>query len=97
MEIVIHPEAAAVIESLRKGKKADPKKLKKVLKTLDLLASDPHYPSLATHRYEALDGVWSEQVWQSYVEQGTPSAWRMWWYFGPTSGTITVIDIGPHP
>ena len=36
-------------------------------------------------------------VWESYVEQDTPAAWRVWWYYGPAKGEITVVDLGPHP
>ena len=36
-------------------------------------------------------------VWESYVEQDTPAAWRVWWYYGPAKGEITVVDLAPHP
>ncbi|MBY6383073.1 hypothetical protein HG717_03960 [Rhodococcus erythropolis] len=36
-----------------------------------------------------------KQIWNSYVENGTPSAWRMYWiYDGPD--TIHVLSVGPH-
>jgi hypothetical protein len=34
---------------------------------------------------------------ESYIENRTPSAWRIWWYFGPKDGQLTVVMIGPHP
>lgn len=97
MEILITATAQQIIDSLAKGKKADPKKLRKIRKTLDILAIDTRHPSLATHRYETLDKPFGVPVWQSYIEQGTPSAWRIWWYFGPADGTITILTLGPHP
>jgi hypothetical protein len=31
------------------------------------------------------------------VENDAPSAWRIWWFYGPDRGEITVVNIGPHP
>ena len=75
----------------------DPRRVKKVAKCLRLLGENHRHPSLASHRYETFDTVYGEKGWESYVEQGTPSAWRVWWFFGPEDGEITVVDIGPHP
>jgi hypothetical protein len=97
MEIILHPDVTATLAALKAGKKSDPRKYKKVLRTIEMIATDHRHTSLASHRYELLDRVWGEAIWQSYVEQGTPSAWRMWWYFGPDTGTITIIAVGPHP
>jgi hypothetical protein len=43
-------------------------------------------------------------MWDSYVENRTPGAWRIWWMYGPDEirddqavAVITVLDIGPHP
>ncbi len=36
-------------------------------------------------------------LWESYVENKTPSAWRVWWIYGPADGQITIVTIGPHP
>jgi hypothetical protein len=83
-----------VIETLRLLKKRDPRKLKKVEKALCLLQDDPRHPGLHTHRYANFDG---DDVWQSYVENRTPGAWRVWWHYGPESDEISVIQLGPHP
>ncbi|MGQ0717546.1 MAG: hypothetical protein ACT4NP_09575 [Pseudonocardiales bacterium] len=44
------------------------------------------------------------KVWDSYVENRTPGAWRIWRMYGPdeirdnqTVAVITVLGIGPHP
>ena len=74
----------------------DPKRVKKVRNTLAKLANDPGYQGLATHRYEAFDKVYGNPVWESYVENRTPVAWRIWWAYGPERGQITVLMIGPH-
>ena len=76
----------------------DRAKAKKIAKTLAFLQEPgPDYQSLATHRYEDFDDRFGERIWQSNIETGTPSAWRIWWYYGPGDGVITIVDLGPHP
>lgn len=70
-----------------------PDKRSKFAKSIAQLASDPWHPSLRTKRYDRTNGIW-----QSYVEAGTPSAWRMWWRWDDTKpDTIVLIEYGPHP
>lgn len=98
MNIEIVASVQAVIATLTSsGKTRDPARAKKVAKTLRLLAENPHHPSLNSHRYQVLDKELGEAVWESYVENRTPSAWRVWWFFGPGDDTITVLRLGPHP
>ncbi len=97
MEIDLNESARLTLAELSKGRKADPAKARKVIKTLRILAENPHHPGLATHRYDAFDKTFGRTIWESYVENNTPSAWRIWWYFGPASEQITVVLIGPHP
>jgi len=75
----------------------DEKKFKKVRKTLGLLSHDPKYPGLNSHKREAETGTDGEDIWESYVENNTLSAWRVFWYYGSKSETITVFAITPHP
>ncbi len=91
-QISITESAAKVIDKVK-----DPRRVKKIAKCLGLLEQDHRHPSLASHRYESFDSMYGERIWESYVEQNTPSAWRVWWFFGPEDGEITVVDIGPHP
>lgn len=72
-------------------------KLKKVNKALGFLESNPKHPGLNSHKYSSLSGVNGEDVWDSYVENNTPSAWRIFWHYGPNAGEITVLLITPHP
>ncbi len=37
------------------------------------------------------------KVWQSYLENKTSGAMRMYWVYGPNQGEITVIGLEPHP
>lgn len=90
------PEAAEVIKDLESTAQYAAK-LRKVRKALGLLQRDPRYPGLNSHKYVSLHGADGEDVWDSYVENRTPSAWRIFWHYGPDSGTITILVIGPHP
>ncbi len=36
-------------------------------------------------------------MWQSYLENNTPSAGRLFWVYGPEKKDITIIGIEPHP
>ncbi len=72
-------------------------KHKKVLGCLGKLETNPRHPGLQSHKYSSLAGLNGEEVWESYVENQTPGAWRVWWHYGPGRGVITVVIIGPHP
>jgi len=92
--LTVVEEAERIIEQLQHH---DQRRYRKVVKCLALLSQDPTYPGLASHPYVTFKGPGGETVWESYVEQNTPAAWRLWWYYGPTKGEITVVDVGPHP
>jgi hypothetical protein len=72
-------------------------RLKKVRNTLGRLQADPRYPSLNSHKYSSVKGINGEEIWESYVENNTPSAWRIFWHYGPGADCITVVSITPHP
>lgn len=97
MELSLTEAVEEILEDLASGKKRDAVKAKKVAKALRLLSDNPQHPGLNSHRYDALDGEVGETVWESYVENNTPSAWRIWWFDGPGDEVITVVDVGPHP
>lgn len=75
----------------------DDVKLKKVRRTLARLESDPRHPGLQSHKYSSLHGRNGEDAWDSYVENHTPSAWRVFWHYGPRRQELTILTITPHP
>ncbi len=87
----------SVVKEMEELEQKDERKFKKVRKTLGLLSQNPKYPGLNSHKRETEKGPRGEDIWESYVENNTPSAWRVFWYYGPESGTITVFAITPHP
>ncbi len=83
--------------SLLKGDASQKKRYKAVKKTLNFLAADPRHPGLQTHEFTSLKGPFGEKVFEAYAEQKTPAAYRVFWYYGPSKGVITVFAIIPHP
>jgi len=75
----------------------DQRKHKKVVRCLATLEQDPAYPGLNSHPFENIKGPLGERIWESYVENHAPSAWRVWWYYGPGTAELTVFAVGPPP
>lgn len=63
-------------------KKKEEELYKKWGKALKLLADNPIYPSLQTHEIEPLSRRYGMKVWQSYLENKTSGAMRMFWVYG---------------
>ena len=78
-------------------KKGDIAKLKKIKDAISKIQQDPRHPGLHTHKYQSFQTKNGEDVFQSYVENHTPSSYRIFWYYGPQSGIITIIAVTPHP
>lgn len=89
-------EAKSVLDDLA-GSPQYAKKLKKVRNALARLEANPRHPGLNSHKYVSLRGDAGQDVWDSYVENNTPSAWRIFWHYGPEHDQVTIVTIGPHP
>ena len=83
-------------KSLLDLQKNNPNKYKKVLKTLGLMETNLRHPGLNTHKYDSLQGANGEEIFESYVENKTPGAFRIFWHYGPDKREITIIAITPH-
>lgn len=77
--------------------KDEMKLYKKIGKALVLLANDPRYPGLNSHEISSLTARYGQKVWESYLENKTPAAGRIFWTYGPGQGDITIVAIEPHP
>jgi hypothetical protein len=90
------PEADQDLSLLEKdhSKKVE---LKAVRKAIGYLQSDPHHKSLQTHQYHTQSGPNGEKVFEAYAQQNRPCAYRVYWYYGPERGEITIATIMPHP
>ena len=70
---------------------------KKLGKTLYLLSNNPRYPGLNSHEISSLTKRYGIKVWESYLENKTPGAARIFWVYGPDKEDITIIGLEPHP
>ena len=61
------------------------------------MATNLRSTGLNTHTFTSLSGPNKEKVFESYVENNTPAAFRVFWYYGPDQGVITIFLITPHP
>jgi hypothetical protein len=71
--------------------------LKAVRKCLGLMQTNLRHHSLQTHKYSSLSGPNGETVFESYAQQRTPAAYRVFWYYGSQPGQLTIVTIVRHP
>lgn len=104
-ELLFASRATNAYQRLQNGGAATQAKFRKVRKALARLEQDPRYPGLNSHPYENFPGHEDEKVWDSYVENNTPSAWRIYWMYGPNRKVldtgqdipvITILQISAH-
>lgn len=77
--------------------KDEEKFFKKLVKTLRFLGQNPRHPGLESHEIDDLTRKHGIKVFQSYLENNTPAAGRLFWAYGPEKGDITILAIEPHP
>jgi hypothetical protein len=72
---------------------------KQLNKTLANLSTNPKHPSLHTHEYQSLENPLKkgEKVFEAYVQNQTPAAFRVFWCYGPKKSELTIVTITPHP
>lgn len=73
------------------------KRLQAVQKTLALMETNLRHPSLNTHKFHSIQGPKGEQLFESYAENKTPAAFRIFWYYGPEKSMMTILTITQHP
>jgi hypothetical protein len=78
-------------------KKNEIKLYKQMGKAMALLASNPKHPGLNSHEISALSARYGMKVFESYLENNTPKAGRIFWVYGPNKKDITIIGLEPHP
>lgn len=79
-----------------KDSKAEQDKFKKVRKAIkNMREIGPSYPGFHTHKMKTLTDEAGRPLWNSYLENKTPSAWRMYWVYRD-DGEIHITSVGPH-
>lgn len=79
--------------------------LKQVRKTLGYLETNLRAKSLQNHEFESLTRRYGKKIFEAYVQQNTPGAYRIFWHYGPDEiekngdriAIITIVAITPHP
>lgn len=77
--------------------KAEEKFFKKLVKALGFLSQNPRHPGLASREIDDLTRKHRIKIFQSYLENNTPAAERLFWAYGPAQGDITILAIEPYP
>ena len=79
--------------------------LRQIYKTLGYLETNLRSKSLQTHEFESLTSRYGKKVFEAYVQQNTPAAFRIFWLYGPDEidkagkriPVITILAITQHP
>lgn len=94
-QLVFSEQAKEKLQGLEtdKSKKA---LLNQLRKALGFMETNLKHPSLNTHKFDALQCKLGD-VFESYVQNRTPGAFRIFWVYGPGKKQIYILDITPHP
>lgn len=80
-----------------KAKKPEEKLYRQIGKAMYFLSQNPRHPGLHSHEITSLSARYETRVWESYLENNTPAAGRIFWVYGPNLRDITIIGLEPHP
>jgi hypothetical protein len=95
--------ASASVTKRLKDKKAKASKAEGLFKQVEEcvrpLLDNPRHPGLQTHEFHSIAHPYENdgEVFEAYVQNRTPGAYRLFWCYGPEKGGITIIAITPHP
>ena len=99
----LQAKAQASVQGRAKSKHAKATKdeglFKQLHKCLTHLQANPRHPGLATHEFHSLENPYDPhgKVFEAYVQNRTPGAYRLFWCYGPGKNQITILAITPHP
>lgn len=70
--------------------------LKQVRKVLGFMETNLKHPSLHTHKFTTFSCQLGT-VFETYAQNLTPGAYRIFWAYGPGKREIYILSITPHP
>lgn len=94
--IRITPTALNTLKELKNNPENN-KDFKAARKAIKFLGENPRHPGLQTHVIYSIKGPSNEKVFETYAQQNTPSAYRIFFYYGPGVKEITIFAIIAHP
>jgi hypothetical protein len=68
-----------------------------VKKTLGFMETNLRHPGLHTHKHTGFAQKHGFEVFESYAQNQTSGAYRIFWRYGLQRGEITVLSILKHP
>lgn len=92
--ILVMPEALRVLAELDAS---DPDRAARVRNTFAKMSLNIKSKGLSTHEYSSVSGPSGEKLFEAYVENKTPNAYRVIWHYGPEKGQVTVLTVIAHP
>ncbi len=99
----LRAKALASLQARAKSSRAKASKdeglFKQVHQCVTHLQANPRHPGLKTHEFRSMENPYDPdaKVFEAYVQNRTPGAYRLFWCYGPEKGQITVLAITPHP
>ena len=86
------------LKQLEEIKKREPRQglLKQIIKTIRFLSENPRHQSLHTHKNQKLSASCKLEIFQAYVQNYTPGAYRIFFTYS-TKNEITITSIEAHP
>lgn len=70
---------------------------KAVKKALGYMETNLRHPGLHTHNHTELSKHYGVEIFESYAQNNTPGAYRIFWHYGKKRGEIVVVSIVKHP
>jgi len=70
--------------------------LKQLRKVLGFMETNLKHPSLNSHKFSGIPCKLGE-VFETYAQNNTPGAYRVFWAYGPGKRELYILDITPHP
>lgn len=93
-ELVFSEKAASIFLDLRKSKSKQ-NQYKAVGKVLGFMKLNLRHPSLNTHKFIGLTCEFGD-VFETYAQNHTPGAYRIFWSYGPGKNQIYILNIAKH-
>ena len=94
-KLMVSDEAKLKLKKLEKDK-SKIGVLKQVRKVLGFMETNLKHPSLNTHKFYGVPCTLGD-VFETYAQNKTPAAYRIFWAYGPGKSDIYILDITPHP